>query len=292
MILARLLWIFPSAYAGQWIGRWTRRGHGPLSEWRRVLFVGCAGVRGADSLVIALTLPLAITTGAQFPARDRILFITFCVIFASLVMQAPLLRPLARRLQLGIDPTTADEEAHARLTSAEAALRALDGVAGDGLRYPEVARYLRQRYRQRARRWAAQEARQARFAPSEIDHHHLVSSPPSHDAGKLDERRGIEYARIRSAMIRAERQAVIALRDNGTIGDDVMATVQRELDFEQILLEGRSAGWRASARGSAANRNRQPWLSPRSNGRTQPVAPSMYQYEKFEKSYLVVCPIP
>jgi len=238
MLVARLLWIFPSAYAGQLIGRWTGRNRGPFSQWRRVLFVGCAGVRGADSLVIALTLPLTATGDAPFPARDRIIFITFCVIFATLALQAPALRPLARWLQLGTDPATADEEAHARLTSAEAALRALDDVAADGLRYPEVARYLRQRYRQRARRWAAQEVRQAERAPSEIDHHHLVSSPPSHEAGELDERRGTEYARLRSAMIRAERQAVIGLRDDGTIGDDVLATVQRELDFEQILLEG------------------------------------------------------
>jgi hypothetical protein len=143
-----------------------------------------------------------------------------------------------RWLDLGTDAAMADEEAHARLTSAEAGLRALDQFASDDLKYPEVARYLRQRYRQRARRWAAQEARQAEYVPSEIDHRHSVTSPPSHEAGLLDEQRGIEYARIRAVMLLAERQAVIGLRDDGTIGDDVMATVQRELDFEQILLEG------------------------------------------------------
>jgi len=238
IVVVRVLWVFPSAYVGRLIGRWAHRGETPLPSWRRVLFVGYAGVRGADSLVIALALPLTTLSGQPFPARDRIVFITFCVIFATLLIQAPTLRPLVHWLRLGTDVSMADEEAHARLTYAEAALSALDLFTAADLRYPEVARYLRQRYRQRARRWAAQEARQSATAPSEIVHRHWVTSPPSHEAGILDEERGIEYARLRSAMILAERRALIGLRDDGTIGDDVMATVQRELDFEQILLDG------------------------------------------------------
>ncbi|HEV8215906.1 MAG TPA: Na+/H+ antiporter [Gemmatimonadaceae bacterium] len=238
MVVVRIVWVFPSAYVGRLIGRWARRGNTPVPSWQRLLFVGFAGVRGADSLVIALALPLTTLAGQPFPARERILFITFCVIFVTLLIQAPALRPLARWLNLGTDASMADEEVHARLTSAEAALRALDRFAPRELTYPEVARYLRQRYRQRARRWAAQEARQSESSPNKIDHRHSVTSPPSHEAGMLDEQRGVEYARIRFAMILAERRAVIGLRDDGIIGDDVLATLQRELDFEQILLEG------------------------------------------------------
>jgi hypothetical protein len=53
-----------------------------------------------------------------------------------------------------------------------------------------------------------------------------------------DDLRAAEYERLRGVMIAAERRALVGLRDAGTIGDDVMATVQRELDFEQIVLEG------------------------------------------------------
>lgn len=236
MIGARLMWAFPSAYLGRRIGRWIRGSREGDPAWAQVLFIGWAGVRGADSLVIALTLPFTTERGQAFPARNRIIFITFAVILGSLVIQAPTLRPLARALGLRSDGVGDDEEAHARLTTAEAALSTLDELAGQGLPYPEVARYLRQRYRQRARRWAAQEKRSQ--DRTEIDHRHIVSSPPSHDAGLLDNYRAEEYRRIRSAMIAAERRALIGLRDEGTIGDDIMATVQRELDFEQIVLDG------------------------------------------------------
>ena len=61
--------------------------------------------------------------------------------------------------------------------------------------------------------------------------------PPSHQAGALDEKRAVEYRQIRSSMIAAEQQALLDLRDNGTIGDDVMTSINRELDLEQILLD-------------------------------------------------------
>ncbi len=238
IVVVRLIWLFPSAYVGAKIGRWIGHSHRAPPTWRQVLFVGWAGVRGGDSLVIALALPLATAAGQPFPARERIIFITFVVILASLVLQAPTLRPLARALGLRADGSAEDEEAHARLASAEAGLVALDGIPRDGLQYPEVLRYLRQRHLQRARRWAADETRRFQDRPSEIDHQHFVSSPPSHEAGELDARRAVEYRRIRSAMIAAERRALFDLRDQAVIGDDVMTTVQHELDLEQMLLDG------------------------------------------------------
>ncbi|HEX4683599.1 MAG TPA: Na+/H+ antiporter [Gemmatimonadaceae bacterium] len=236
MIGARLVWAFPSAHLGMRIDRWIRGSRERVPAWPIVLFIGWAGIRGADSLVIALTLPFATEGGQPFPARNRIIFITFGVILASLVIQAPTLRPLARALGLRRDDTDGDEEAHARLATAEAALSTLDELAPKEAAFPEVARYLRQRLRERALRWGAQGKRPA--DRTAIDHPHAIPSPASHQAGLLDEARAEEYRRIRCAMIGAERRALIGLRDEGTIGDDIMATVQRELDFEQIVLEG------------------------------------------------------
>jgi len=53
----------------------------------------------------------------------------------------------------------------------------------------------------------------------------------------IDERRAEEYRRVRSAMLDAEQQAILDLRDNGVIADDVMRRVQRDLDLETMLLE-------------------------------------------------------
>src|SRR5262249_43921041 len=63
-------------------------------------------------------------SGAPFPARPQILFITFAVILVTLVVQGPTLAPMARLLRLRQDGRALDEEAHARFVSAESGLRA------------------------------------------------------------------------------------------------------------------------------------------------------------------------
>lgn len=236
VIGVRLIWIPPSAYVGQAIGRLVRRKPTPWFRFRDVAFVSWAGLRGSDSLIIALALPITIASGAAFPQRERIVFITFVVIFATLVLQGPTLPFVARALRLGSDGDDEAEEAHARLVAAEAGLNALSLADAEVTDHPEVVRYLRQRHRQRAKRWAARESHTP-TAPW-LRHDHVVAAP-SHDAGVLDEERVAAYQRLRRDMIAVELKAVFDLRDQGIIDDDVMRRIQRDLDFEWMMLETR-----------------------------------------------------
>jgi CPA1 family monovalent cation:H+ antiporter len=238
VIIVRVVWVIPSTYVGRLIGGWLRRTQVTLPSLRWILFVGWAGVRGGDSLVIALALPLTTAAGTPFPARAQIVFITFFVIFVTLVVQGPTLAPIARLLGLQGDDKSDEEEAHARLSAAEAGLRVLEAPKFRDSRYQEVVRYLRQRHRQRARRWAAREQRRQAHPPNEDKHETFVAAP-SHEAGALDDRRAIEYRRVRAEMIDAERRALLDLRDRDVIGDDVMRRIQRDLDLELVLLDTR-----------------------------------------------------
>ena len=250
IILVRIVWVFPSTYVFRSIGRWLRHSQEPLPPWRSVLFIGWSGLRGADSLVLAMALPLQTASGAPFVARDQIIFITFCVIFITLVLQGPTLAPFARRLEGGDNMEEAAEEAHARLTAAEAALRKLDEPAMASTEHPEVIRYLQQRHRQRARRWAAREEETHDDEPDKLEHEHFTIAP-SHKAASIDERRAAEYRRVRSAMIGAEEDTIRDLRDSGAIADDVMRRIQRDLDLETMLLETKEPVDRADTFGPA-----------------------------------------
>lgn len=238
VIVVRVIWVIPSTYVGRLVGGWLRRTEVTLPSLRWILFVGWAGVRGGDSLVIALALPLTTAAGTPFPARAQIIFITFSVILVTLVVQGPTLAPIARWLGLQSDSKEEEEEAHARLAAAEAGLRVLDTQRFRDAENQEVVRYLRQRHRQRARRWAAREERRKAHPPNEEKHETIVSAP-SHDAGALDDRRAKDYRRVRAEMIDAERRALLDLRDRDVIGDDVMRRIQRDLDLELILLDSR-----------------------------------------------------
>jgi len=238
VVAVRLVWVMPSAYIFRGLGRWFRRSKDPLPSWRWVLFIAWAGLRGADSLVLALSLPLLTASGARFPARDQIIFISFSVIFITLVVQGPTLAPFARLLGIGADEDEGAEDAHGRLAAAEAGLKALEDPAFADSPYPEVVRYLKQRHRQRARRWAAREAEPRESEPEDVahDHDHFIVAP-SHETAAIDDRRAVEYRRVRSAMIDAEQEAILDLRDRGVIADDVMRDIQRDLDLESMLLE-------------------------------------------------------
>jgi CPA1 family monovalent cation:H+ antiporter len=202
-----------------------RRGDdGPA--WNAAAFIGWTGLRGGDSLVIALALPLAVASGRPFPARAPIIFVTFGVILGTLVLQGLTLAPLLRRLRLASDGEEDVEEAHARRVAAEAALHTLDVAARE---YGEnsLIHDLQLRHRRRLTRWAA---RDRALHGSDAEHRGL----PSGDGA---ERRATGYRELRSAMIAAERNAIIDLRDRDAISDDVLRRLQRELDLETMMLD-------------------------------------------------------
>ena len=57
-------------------------------------------MRGVVSMAAALALPLVTSTGEAFPHRHVILFLTFCVIFVTLVVQGLTLPWIARKLKV------------------------------------------------------------------------------------------------------------------------------------------------------------------------------------------------
>ncbi|HYZ32303.1 MAG TPA: Na+/H+ antiporter, partial [Crenalkalicoccus sp.] len=129
LILSRFAWIFSTTYLVRLIPR-VQRIEGPAPSWRYLTVLSWAGMRGVVSLAVALALPL------DFPERDLIVFIAFCAILATLVVQGTTLEWVIRRLRVelpappaGIEP----EEAEARRLAAQAALEVIEEQMGDPL---------------------------------------------------------------------------------------------------------------------------------------------------------------
>src|SRR5712692_1854448 len=198
-IVIRLAWTFPSAY----LPRILLKKLGKKTDWppwQAVTFVGWAGIRGADSLVIALALPLMTAAQHPFPKRHLIIFITFVVILVSLIVQGISLEPLIRLLRLPTDDASQAEEREARRLVAEAGLRRLEKLKSDDKLTRRIAKDLRERHSHRAHRYG--ESSDAEVA--------------------IDRQEREEYRRLRREMINAERRELIRLRDQGKIGDDVL----------------------------------------------------------------------
>jgi monovalent cation/hydrogen antiporter len=173
-------------------------------------------MRGAVSLAAALALPLTIDSGAAFPDRNLIIFLTFGVIFATLVVQGLTLAPLIRVLDLEDDGLAEKEEAKARIRAADAAIVRLDELVGEEWVRDDTAERMRGLYAFRQERF------RSRFDP---------------EGDGSTEDRSLAYQRLRRELLDAERQAVQELRREGLIGDDVMRRVVRDLDLEDQRLD-------------------------------------------------------
>jgi monovalent cation/hydrogen antiporter len=234
VIGVRIVYTFAAASTLRRLRRGDPRDEGSPS-WRQAAFLGWAGMRGGDSLVIALAVPVATAAGHPFPARELIIFVTFTVILGTLVLQGTTLAPLIRWWDLTEGGEGDTEEAHARRVVAEAGLRRLQAEATrDGVDRP-TARALEAQYRRRVQRWAARD--RERHGEDDEDHSRLAGID-----GSRAEQLATAYRALRTAMIQDEREALVRLRDQGVIGDHVMRRVQRDLDLETILLESAEEG--------------------------------------------------
>jgi monovalent cation/hydrogen antiporter len=178
--------------------------------------IGWMGMRGAVSLAAALALPLETDAGAPFPGRELIIFLAFVVILGTLVGQGLTLPKLIHLLDLEEDRLEAKEDTKARIYAADAALQRLEELLDEDWVRPETADRLRGLYNFRRSRF------QARF---DVE-----------DDGSI-ERQSTDYQRLRRELLEAERTAVVGLRREGRISDEVMRRVERDLDLEDQRLE-------------------------------------------------------
>jgi CPA1 family monovalent cation:H+ antiporter len=99
LIALRVAWVC----AASWIAFAVRRLGGqkpPLPRANEDLLLGWTGMRGVIGLAAAMTLPDLIEGGAAFPQRDVLIFLSFVVILATLVVQGLSLPWVIRKLGL------------------------------------------------------------------------------------------------------------------------------------------------------------------------------------------------
>jgi len=216
VILVRLVWVFPQALLPRLLSRRLRE-HDPYPGWRTVVLIGWTGMRGVVSLAAALALPEVTAEGAAFPERAFVIYLTFGVILATLVVQGLSLPLLIRGLGLHDDGASERQETQARLTAAQAALARLDELASQNEVSQESAQHLRKHYEAQVRSITK------RFKKAEDE--------PGEDHATT-------YQQLQREALQAERSAVIGLRNRGEINDEVLRRIERELDLEEQRLAG------------------------------------------------------
>ncbi|HKO84819.1 MAG TPA: Na+/H+ antiporter [Actinomycetota bacterium] len=215
VIAVRIVWGFSVPYLVRALDR------RPAQRARRVgarerLVASWSGMRGAVSLAAALALPLETSTGQPFPQRNLIIFVTFGVIFATLVLQGLSLPWLIRRLGLHRDDSEEQEELRGRLRATDAALTRLEELAVQEWTREDTVQRMRGLYQFRRRRLKARAGYLA-------------------DDGVQD--RSLAYQRLVRELLEAQRREIVRLRNQGQISNEVMHRIERDLDLEDSRLE-------------------------------------------------------
>jgi monovalent cation/hydrogen antiporter len=216
VIGARIVWLNTMPYV---IRALDRRPQQRLRRvgWRPRQVLAWSGMRGAVSLAAALALPFQTHAGDPFPQRNLIIFLTFAVIFATLVVQGLTLPWLIRTLRITSDGAEETEEVRARLEATRAALEQIDALADEDWTRDETIERMRAMYEYRQRRFKAR-------------------------AGKIEddvgyEDRALAYQQMVQLVLAAQRARLVQLRNEGVISNEVMNRVVRDFDLEESRLE-------------------------------------------------------
>ena len=220
LILLRMMWVFPAVKIAEFLGN-KCMGHKeePLKK-TEVFVVGWTGMRGVLALAAAISVPEVLGNGRPPETRNLIVFLAFCVILVTLVLQGLTLPALIRRLGLAGSPGMDPEEKEARRIVLAAAIhqleegRKIEGKGAEHL-YDDIIH----RYR------------------------HKLAAVGGGGDGELEAVDTEAIFRLRTIMdqaLQAERRTLIGLRDKGRIGDDVLRTMERELDLAYSRYQGGS----------------------------------------------------
>lgn len=214
-IVCRIIWVFPGAYVPRWLSKRIRKREAKPT-WQQVAIVSWAGMRGVVSLAGALALPLTLTNGQPFPGRDLILFITFGVIFCTLVLQGLTLPVLIDELNVREKVDEKKEERRLRQKMALQAITHLEANHSAGSVHDDVLSYVKNTYELRINELNGMlRANNVSGRPTELYQ---------------------QAIRLQLELLSIERAVLTEQRKDSLLDDDILRKLEQELDLEAARL--------------------------------------------------------
>jgi len=212
VVITRLLWIFVASYVPR-IASSRLRARDPIPPWRSLVVLSWAGLRGGDTLVMAVAIPYLTVSGAAFPAREVVVTVAFGVILVTLLVQGFTLRPLIKSFALPRGDASEMEERRARVEAEQAGMKVLEDVGVLGHIPANVLAQMRAAITQRTR-----------LDLDDADH------TDGHTGLTLEDSIRDAEQQVREA----SRDAVARLRDEEVIGDGAFRRVISDLDLDEV----------------------------------------------------------
>ncbi|HEY4337522.1 MAG TPA: Na+/H+ antiporter [Puia sp.] len=211
-IVVRMLWVYPGAFCPRILSKRIRMRE-PNPGWQSIFVIGWAGMRGVVSLASALAIPIALPGGEAFPHRNMILFITFCVILSTLVVQGLSLPLIIKWLKLETKENREEERLEIRLRMANAIVDHINTHYEKEANSIEAFTRLKSRYERM----------------SAITSSRLKMEGEGTSSAKFLP----QYRRLLIELVDVQRQELSRMRRDNQFSEEILRNKETELDLEE-----------------------------------------------------------
>lgn len=219
VIVLRYLWVYPIAHIPRWLSAKARKD--PSPGWKGPLVISWAGMRGVVSLATALSIPLMLNQTEAFPQRNLIIFITFVVIFITLVFQGLSLPFIIKIIKLQEIDNIADEEEQRttiQIRLGKVALQLIEDKYSNHLTHNELIQFYKENLENELNNASAK----------------LNSLECSHTAQS-----GIElYQQMLLDIYSIQRKELFLLKKEPLFTDEEIRHAEFQLDLEELKITG------------------------------------------------------
>jgi CPA1 family monovalent cation:H+ antiporter len=225
-IVVRIIWVF----AGAWWQNYFRKKKKSFTElsandrpddaWKSVLVVAWSGTRGVISLAMALAIPFLLADGAYFPKRHSIIFLSFVVIFVTLLVQGLSLPLLIRWLKIKPQDNTDAKQNELQLFLASSTLHFIERELPVQLNHKARTQLIKEYEK------IVNDLTKEMHLHKKAKHNDVVKEVTAPDS----------LVNAKVEISKFQRILLLKLHKEGVYSDVVIRQVENELDIEELKL--------------------------------------------------------
>ena len=216
VIIVRFIWVIPAALLPRLLSKKIKEKE--KFDPRALVVFGWAGMRGVVSMAAALALPLTLADGSLFPHRNLVIFITFCVIFSTLVLLGFTLPWIIKKMGLP-KYSIAMEEYEVRTQIVSTIITHIEENLS--LVHADLLNNIKSKYEVKYNRLQRTDLPANYFAKGQVLASNIFN----------------QFTTMQIDLINVEREAVEALHRQGQTNEEILRKIEHELDLEETRLK-------------------------------------------------------
>jgi len=216
VIVVRFLWVVPATMVPRFLSKKIRLNE--EFDYRNMIIFGWSGMRGVVSMAAALALPLTINNDTEaFPLRNLIIYLVFCVILSTLVIQGLTLPWVIKKLKIQRYSILAEEYEIRNVIVSETIAHIEDNFS---LLNDDLLHNIKSKY----------EVKFNRLQKTEL---------PANFFGKGNVMGGEifnDFTKLQIDLLNVERAKLETMHKSGSVNEEIFRKIEKELDLEETRL--------------------------------------------------------